>query len=92
MQRLDHETQIMYWKLHSKMDTSNLERKDGWHGHEPETVLKNYEAKSLWYMWQKKIQHDPVVEARPDIVVIEKKRKVCKIVGITVPHDYQIAD
>ena len=24
--------------------------------------------------------------------VIEKKRKVCKIIGITVPHDYQIAD
>ena len=48
------------------MDNSNLERKDGWHDHEPETVHKNNEAKSLWYV---AIQHDPVVEARPDIVV-----------------------
>lgn len=48
------------------MDNSNLERKDGWLDLEPKTVLKNYEAKSLWYV---AIQHDPVVEARPDIVV-----------------------
>ena len=78
----------MYWKLHTKMDNSNLERKSGWHDHKPEAVLKNYEAKSLWYV---AIQHDPVVEARPDIVVIERKRKV-KVIEITVPHNYQIAD
>ena len=81
----------MCWKLHTKIGNYyNLERKDGWHDHEPETVLKNYEAKILWYV---AIQHDPEVEARPDIVVIiEKKRKVCKIIGITVPHEYQIPD
>ena len=89
MQRLDQETQITYWKLHTKIGNHNVERKDGWYGHKPKTVVKNYEAKSLWNV---AIPYDPVVEARPDIVVIEKKRKVCKIIEITVPHDYQIGD
>ena len=89
MQRLDQETQITYWKLHTKIGNYNLERKDIWHDHEPETVLKNYEAKNLGHV---AIPYDPVIEARPDIVVIEKKRKVCKIIEITVPHDYQIDD
>ena len=54
----------------------------------PETVPKNDKAKNLSHVT---ILNDPIIEARPDIIVIEKKRKVCEIIEIAVPHDYQIA-
>ena len=50
-------------------------------------VLKNDEAKNLWNV---AIPYDPIIKAGQDIVVIEKKRKVCKIIEIFAPRDFQI--
>lgn len=45
-------------------------------------VLKNDKPKNLW--------NADTIKAGQDIVVIEKKRKICKIIEISAPHDYQI--
>ena len=49
---------------------------DRWHDHEPKTVLKNDEAKILWHVT---IQHDHIIEARADIVVIIMKKGMVSI-------------
>lgn len=50
-------------------------------------VLKNDEAKNLWNV---AIPYDPIIKAGQDNVVIGKKRKICKIIEISAPHNYQI--
>ena len=56
--------------------------------HEPESVLENEDYKILWKFI---IQTDHVIEARRlDLVVVDKKKRTCKIIDFTVPGDSRI--
>ena len=42
-------------------------------------------------MWDFSIQNDHVIEARrPDLVVVDKKERICKIIDFAVPGDSRI--
>ena len=44
-------------------------------------------------MWDFRIQTDHVIEARrPDLVVVDKKKKSCKIIDFPVPGDRRIEE
>ena len=76
----DNLGKILHWKLARKC---NFEAGDKWYEHEPESVLENEDYKILWNF---SILTDYVIEAwRPDLVVVDKKERSCKIIDFTVP-------
>ena len=85
--RHDNLGKIVHWKLARKC---NFEAGDKWYEHEPESVLENEDYKILWDF---SIQIDHVIEApRPDLVVLYKKKKSCKIIDFAVPGDSAIEE
>ena len=59
-----------------------------WYEHESQSVLENEDYTVLWDF---SIQTDHVIEAwRPDLVVVEKKWRTCKIIDFVVPRDSRI--
>ena len=78
---------IVHWKLARKC---NFEAGDKWCEHKPESVLENEDYKILWDF---SIQTDHVIEAqRPDLVVVDKKERICKIIDFVVPGDSRIEE
>ena len=78
----DNWGKIVHWKLSRKC---NFEAGNKWYEHEPESVLENEDYK-IW--WDFSIQTDHVIEARrPDLVVVDKKERSCKIIDFAVPGD-----
>ena len=56
--------------------------------HNPAAVLENDTQKFLWDI---DIQTDNLISARkPDLIIINKKKRNCKIVDFTVPADHRI--
>ena len=50
----------------------------------------NEDYQILWYF---SIQTDHVIEARrPDLVVVDKKKRSCKIINFAVPGDSRIEE
>ena len=44
-------------------------------------------------MWDFSIQNEDVVEAwRSDLVLVDKKERICKIIGFAVPGDSRIEE
>ena len=85
--RHDNLGKIVRWKLARKC---NFEVGDKWYEHEPESVLENEDYKILWDF---SIQTDHVIEAqRPDLVVVDKKVRSCKIIDFVVPGDSMIEE
>ena len=85
--RHDNLGKIVHWKLARKC---NFEAGDKWYEHEPESVLENEDYKILWDF---SIQTDHVIEARrPDLVVVDKKERSCKIIDFAVPGDSRIQE
>ena len=83
--RHDNLGKTVHWKLNRKC---NFEAGDKWYEHEPESVLKSEDCKILWDF---SIQTDHVIEARrPDLVVVDKKRRTCKIIDFAVPGDIRV--
>ena len=67
-----------------------FEAGDKWYEHEPESVLENEDYKILWDL---SILTDHVIESRrPDLVVVDKKEKSCKIIDFAVPRDSRIEE
>ena len=67
-----------------------IEHQEKCYDHIPDIVVENDSIKLLWDI---NIQCDNVKEARrPDIVVIDKKEKVCIIVDIAVPADRRVEE
>ena len=59
-----------------------------WSVFEAESVLENEDYKILWDF---SIQTDYVIEARrPDLVVVDKTERSCKIIDFAVPGDSRI--
>ena len=66
----------------------NFEAGEKWHEHEPGSVLESEDYKILWDF---SIHTEHVIEARrPDLVVVDKKRRTCKIIDFAVPGDRRI--
>ena len=83
----DNLGKIVHWKLARKC---NFEAGDKWYGHEPESVSENEDYKSLWDF---SIQTDHVIETRrPDLVVVDKKEKSCKIIDFVVAGNSRIEE
>ena len=56
--------------------------------HNPEPVLENDTHKLLWVF---NIQTDQLILARrPDLIIINKEKSICKIVDFAVPADHRI--
>ena len=56
--------------------------------HNPVPVLENDSHKLLWDF---NIQTDQLILARrPDLIIINKKKRICKIVDFAVPADHRI--
>ena len=56
--------------------------------HNPALVLENDSHKLLWDF---NIQTDHLIPARrPDLIIINKKKRTCKIVDFAVPADHRI--
>ena len=73
---------MVHWKLARKC---NFETGYKWHEHEPESVLENHDYKTLWDF---SIQTNHVIEARrPDLVVVHRKERSCKIIDFAIPGD-----
>ena len=71
----------VHWKLARKC---NFEAGEKWYELEPESDLENEDYKILWDF---SIQTDHVKEARrPDLVVVDKKERSCKIIDFAVPY------
>ena len=82
IRRHDNLGKIVQWKLARKY---NFEAGDKWHEHEPESVLENEDYKMLWDFC---IQTDHVIEVRrPDLVLVDKKERICKIIDFAVPGE-----
>ena len=78
---------IVHWELARKF---NFEAKDKWYQYEPDSVLENEDYKILWDFT---IQTDHVIESRrPDLVVVDKKRRTCKINDFAVLEDSRIEE
>ena len=85
--RHDNLGKIVHWKLGRKC---NFEAGDKWYEHEPESVLENEGYKILRDF---SIQTDHVTEARrPDLVVVDKKERSCKVIDFAVPGDSRIEE
>ena len=53
----------------------------------------NMSQKDYKILWDFSIQTDHVIEARkPDLVVVDKKRRTCKIIDFAVPGDSRIEE
>ena len=56
--------------------------------HNPAPVLENDSHKLLWDF---NIQTDPLISARRlDLIIINKRKRICKIVDFAVPADHRI--
>ena len=56
--------------------------------HNPESVLKNETQKLLWDF---EIQTDHLISARrQDLIIINKKKRTCKIVDFAVPAGHRV--
>ena len=77
----------MHWKLARKC---NFEAGDKWYEHEPESVLENEDYKILCDF---SIPTDHVIEARrPDLAVVDKKRRTCKMIDFAIPGNSRIEE
>ena len=81
---IDNLGKIMHWKLARKC---NFEGEDKWYEHESESVLKNEDYKILSDF---SIQTDVIEAGRPDLVIVDKKERSCKIIDFAVPGDSRI--
>ena len=83
--RHDNLGKIAHWKLAREC---TFEAGDKWYELEPGSVLGNEDYKILWDF---SIQADHVIEAgRPDLVVVDKMERSCKIIDFSVPGDSRI--
>lgn len=85
--RHDNVAKKVHWDL---CKLNGLEHAEKWYEHTPEGAIENEDVKILWDI---NIQCDNVIQARrPDLIVIDKKRKEACIVDIAVPADKRISE
>lgn len=77
----------IHWEVCKKY---GLKVKGKWYDHVPEAVVENHDVKILWDFT---VQTDHVIGARkPDLIVVDKKTRSCKIVDFCVPYDTNVEE
>ena len=76
---------VIHWEMCKKFKVDHTNK---WYMHNPAPVLENDTHKPLWDF---NIQTDHLMSARiPDLIIINKKQRICKIVDFAVPVDNRI--
>ena len=76
---------MIHWKMCKKF---KFDPANKWYMHIPAPVLENDTHKLLWDF---DIQTDHLISARrPDLIIINKKKKICKIVDFAELADHRI--
>ena len=75
----------IHWEMCKKL---KFELTNKWYMHNPAPLLENTTHK---LQWDFNIQTDHLIPARrPDLIIINKKKRTCKIVDFAVPADHRI--
>ena len=83
--RHDWVGKLIHWKICRKFQFDHTIK---WYMHNPAPVLENDSHKLLWDF---NIQTDHLIPARrPDLIIINKRKRICKIVDFAVPADHRI--
>ena len=76
---------VIHWEMCKKL---KFDHKNKWDMHNPASILENDTHKLLWDF---DIETDHLILARtPDLIIINKKREIWKIVDFVVPVDHGI--
>ena len=83
--RHDWVGKVFHWKMYKKFKFDHTNK---WYMRNPAPVLENDTHKLLWDF---DIHMDPLISARrPDLIIINQKKRTCKIVDFAVPADHRI--
>ena len=83
--RYDWVGKVSHWEMCKQFEFDHTNK---WYMHNPLAVLENNTHKLLWDF---DIQTDHLISARrPDLIVINNKKRTCKIVDFAVPADQRI--
>ena len=83
--RHDWVGKVIHWEMCKKFKFDHTNK---WYMHNPAPVLENSAHKLLWDF---DIHTDYLISARrPDLIIINKKTRTCKIVDFVVPADHRI--
>ena len=83
--RHDWVGKVIHWEMCKKFKFDHTNK---WYMHNPAPVLENAMHKLLWDF---NIQTDYLILARrPGLIIINKKKRTCKIVNFAVPADHRI--
>ena len=76
---------IIHWEMCRKFQFDHTNK---WYMYNPAPVLGNDSHKLLWDF---NIQTDHLIPTRrPDLIIINKRKRICKIVDFAVPADHRI--
>ena len=83
--RHDWVGKVIYWEMCKKLKFDHTKK---WYMHNPAPVLENNADKLLWFF---DIHTDHLITVRrPNLIIIIKKKRTCKIVDFAVPADHRI--
>ena len=83
--RHDWVGKVIHWEICKKFKSDHASK---WYMHNPEPAQENDTHKLLRDF---DIQTDHLISARrPDLIIINKKKRICKIVDFAVPADHRI--
>ena len=83
--RHDWVGKVLHWEKCKKLKFDHTNK---WYMYNPAPVLENATHKLLWDF---NIKTDHLTPARrPDLIIINKKKRTCKIVDFAVPADHKI--
>ena len=76
---------VIHWEMYKKFKFNHTNK---WIMHNPAPVLENDTYK---LQWDFDIHTDHLIsDRRPDLIIINKKKRICKIVDFAVPADPRI--
>ena len=83
--RHDWVGKVIHWEMCKKFKFDHTNK---WYMHNPAPALENDTHKLLWDF---NIQTDYLIPARrPDLIIINKKKRICKTVDFAAPADHRI--
>ncbi|XP_068753285.1 uncharacterized protein [Montipora capricornis] len=82
LHRHDKAAPYLHWNLCKEL---NINVKEKWYEHEPQTVT---ERDNITILWDMPIQTDREIKAnRPDIVIKDKQEKSCLLIDMSIPTE-----
>ena len=76
---------MIYGRLFKRLE---LDHADKWHMHKKESVQENELHKLLWD-FEIQMNH-PILVIKPDLVLINKKKRTCNWVDFAVPAGHRV--